>query len=261
MINPELAEAIEILVDISAGNNDYIQKAKEALANIAGEEGVLTDMKWRNEDILELTFSLQDGTAAPVLVNTASEEPEISILPFGITQQAVIDPETGNVVVTCTFNYSSDTALLSLLWRPVLPEGWNITGVEGNGGPETGWGDIIFTAYDLSGPITFSYTIEGPEGWTGSLNIGGEVEYHFSGMINPELVEAINILVDPVSGETGAGAENNQNPLGDLEALIRQLIESQQPKPSESTAGSPRSRSSKPEDYPGMSYGAKLRWR
>ena len=59
--------------------------------------------------------------------------------------------------------------LRSLLWRPVLPEGWELKGVAGQGSPEIDPidGSLVFSGFDLSAnPLTFSYTVEVPEGTT-----------------------------------------------------------------------------------------------
>ncbi|NLC83128.1 MAG: hypothetical protein GX748_18285, partial [Lentisphaerae bacterium] len=91
----------------------------------------------------------------------------------------------------CTFEHPDDKPLLSLLWRPLLPDGWSVIAVSGQAGPEIdpSDGSIVFNGQssDLNSPnpLVFSYVVSVPDGLTGPLEFRAEVEYLLVGMVNP----------------------------------------------------------------------------
>jgi hypothetical protein len=87
--------------------------------------------------------------------------------------------------VTNTFSYSG--TLLSLLWRPHLPEGWTLVagGASGSGTPELEYGEIVWVGALPASPVQLVYTVQVPVGTSGSQQFRGEVEYQSSGMANP----------------------------------------------------------------------------
>lgn len=98
--------------------------------------------------------------------------------------------------IHCTFEHPGDKALLSLLWRPLLPDGWALLGVDGQGDPaiDTGDGAMIFIGDDLNtpNPLAFTYWIAVPDGVTGPREIRAEAEYLVTGKSNP-----LTIRVNP----------------------------------------------------------------
>jgi hypothetical protein len=90
-------------------------------------------------------------------------------------------------VVTISNSFAYTDTLLALLWKPVLPEGWIIENVTGDGNPEYDdvFNEIVWTGSLPDSPITMEYTVRVPEDATGSQSIAAEVEYQFLGTANP----------------------------------------------------------------------------
>jgi hypothetical protein len=87
------------------------------------------------------------------------------------------------VTVETQFEYSG--GLLSLMWRPVLPAGWEILSVSGDGSPEFSDGEILWTGTLPSSPVNLSYTVRVPADETEDRSIRDEVFAHLSGDVNP----------------------------------------------------------------------------
>ena len=99
------------------------------------------------------------------------------------------------MTVECAFAYPSDgRQLLSLLWRPELPDGWTVVAASGNGQPvyESSDGALVFLGADLpdNNPVVFQYIVEVPAGAQGTNGIGGVIEYQLDGMVNVATVRA-----------------------------------------------------------------------
>lgn len=92
-------------------------------------------------------------------------------------------------------NYPADQQLRSLRWRPVLPEGWKLAGVNGLGSPQIQQGDIVFTANLGHNPIQFELSIDVPEGQSGPMSIEGQVEF--------AIEEITNIITRPIESLSG----------------------------------------------------------
>jgi hypothetical protein len=75
------------------------------------------------------------------------------------TGPAFYDP--GDTVVI-TNTYSTERALFALCWKPVIPDGWTLEAVAGDGAPELRYGDILWTSNLPPTPVTFTYTIRAP---------------------------------------------------------------------------------------------------
>jgi hypothetical protein len=117
------------------------------------------------------------------------------------------DPE-GGVEISNVFTYSS--ALLSLLWRPQLPKGWELLSVSGDGSPELQHGEILWTGSLPPSPIRMAYTAHVPLWELRATGITAEVEYQVSGMPN-----AATLSPDPVLLELSArDADNDGLPDG-----------------------------------------------
>ncbi len=96
----------------------------------------------------------------------------------------------GTVTVTNTFTYSG--TLLTLLWRPDLPQGWHVESVGGDGNPEFNalFGEVIWTGSLPSSPVVMTYIARVPGDATGSAQITAEAEYQLNGMVNPAVLDA-----------------------------------------------------------------------
>jgi hypothetical protein len=102
----------------------------------------------------------------------------------------------GTNAIACEFSRPTDRTLISLLWRPSLPAGWTLLSASGDGGPEVGAGGIVFLGSQLTNnPLRFSYDVSVPAGQTGARTVGGEAEYQYDNMWNPDVVRA---LPDPL---------------------------------------------------------------
>ncbi|MEK7683826.1 MAG: chitobiase/beta-hexosaminidase C-terminal domain-containing protein, partial [Verrucomicrobiota bacterium] len=74
---------------------------------------------------------------------------------------------------------------LGLLWRPLLPAGWQVTAVTGDGDPEVNHGEILWTGAIPPSPIHMTYMVEVPPDETGQKEIHGQVECQWVGHSNP----------------------------------------------------------------------------
>lgn len=99
------------------------------------------------------------------------------------------------ISVTNRIQYSGK--LLSLLMRPILPDGWQIVSVSGNGNPELVSGEIVWTGLFNESEIFLIYTVLVPPNERLPQCIRCEIEYQMAGMVNPETikpaVDAINV--------------------------------------------------------------------
>ncbi|MGI6391987.1 MAG: YDG domain-containing protein [Kiritimatiellia bacterium] len=97
------------------------------------------------------------------------------------------------MTVECTFAYPTEgRQLLSLLWRPELPDGWKVGAASGDGQPiyESSDGAVVFFGDLQANPVVFQYVVQVPENVQGTNAIGGLIEYQLSGMVNPSTVRA-----------------------------------------------------------------------
>jgi hypothetical protein len=88
--------------------------------------------------------------------------------------------------ITNTFSYSG--SLLSLMWRPQLPKGWEITEAYGDGSPEVRGGEILWTGELPPSPVIMEYTVRVPEEETMTGQIYAEVEYQSAGESNSSIL-------------------------------------------------------------------------
>lgn len=101
----------------------------------------------------------------------------------------------GTMTVACELHYPAGQELASLLWIPILPSGWTLAAVEGDGEPEIGTNlgqpVLEFLASHLTAnPLRFSYTVNVPVGEPATRQIEALVEYALDGMVNPDLIPA-----------------------------------------------------------------------
>ena len=99
-------------------------------------------------------------------------------------------PETfvpgGTCTITNKFSYSG--SLLSLMWRPRLPKGWEITAVHGDGSLEMQGGEILWTGELPQSPVSMEYVVRVPEDETVTGQIYAEVEYQSAGESNSSIL-------------------------------------------------------------------------
>lgn len=122
------------------------------------------------------------------MVNAATVVPEALIVSdASASHDAVGYLADTTLSVGCTFSRGPGRQLLSLLWRPVLPAGWTLSGASGDGTPFLDWdgASLVFLG-DLSGnPLAFTLTVSVPAGTTLPQEIGSVIEYQLDGMVNP----------------------------------------------------------------------------
>ena len=101
--------------------------------------------------------------------------------------------------VNCQVTYSAGRRLLSLVWLPNLPAGWQVVGAAGDGNPEVNNGQILLTAFTLGNPLNFTYSVFVPAGETASREVRGTVVYFLDGAVNGAVIPAMpNPLVVPL---------------------------------------------------------------
>jgi hypothetical protein len=101
----------------------------------------------------------------------------------------------GTLYLTNTFYYEGP--LQSLLWRPLLPEGWTIQSISGDGDPEMVAGEAVWTEATIpSSPIQTVATVQVPAGDHHLQAIRNEWEYLFKGMVK---IATRNATPDPLA--------------------------------------------------------------
>ncbi len=123
------------------------------------------------------------GTAAGTRVAALQHQLAAAAV-ITVVQSGPPNYTAGNSVqVTNRFSYS-DT-LLSLLLRPQLPSGWTLFSATGNGTVEIQGGEIVLLGTLPPSPVEVVMTLQVPTGQSGIKNVRTEVEYQFSGEVNP----------------------------------------------------------------------------
>ena len=86
------------------------------------------------------------------------------------------------LTITASLNDLSGATPWSLLWHPILPSGWSLTSVSGDGSPELSpdGSEILFLSSLTGMPIDFSYQVTVPTDAQGSQVVGATVEYQNS---------------------------------------------------------------------------------
>lgn len=89
------------------------------------------------------------------------------------------------VTMQGTLEYDSD--IVAVLWKPMLPAGWNIISVTANDGdPEVVNNEILFTAKLPPSPIEITYVCEVPTGMSVDALVQTDVQVMRIGRSNPE---------------------------------------------------------------------------
>ncbi|MGC8743110.1 MAG: hypothetical protein ACP5T0_04440 [Verrucomicrobiia bacterium] len=123
--------------------------------------------------------------------------------------------------ITNTFEYSGK--LLSLLLRPKLPQGWTIQSVSGYGNPELVAGEVVCTGILPSNSVRVVYTLSVPPGNRTPKQVGCEIEYQLSGMVNPAVINCDSLNLATVKIVSAEKQENmvKFNLLGESNGLYR----------------------------------------
>jgi hypothetical protein len=139
-----------------------------------------------------VTVTVTDNGTAPD--NQSDSETFTITLDSSRATHAVSGYVAGQTMtVECTFAYPTEgRQLLSLLWRPELPDGWKVGAASGDGQPiyESSDGAVVFFGDLQANPVVFQYVVQVPENVQGTNAIGGLIEYQLSGMVNPSTVRA-----------------------------------------------------------------------
>ncbi|MBI4658044.1 MAG: immunoglobulin domain-containing protein [Verrucomicrobia bacterium] len=109
--------------------------------------------------------------------------------PVQITHQGPVEYAAGGTVqITNRFAWTG--TMLSLLWRPQLPGGWQLQSTDsiGAGTVEVNPSRtaILWIGALPPSPIQMRYTVQVPATATGTQQIRGEVEYQLQGTVNPQ---------------------------------------------------------------------------
>ena len=87
------------------------------------------------------------------------------------------------ITVTNTLTYSD--SLLSLFWRPTIPDGWDLISASGDGNPELVRDEIVWLGALPPSPIQMVYTLAVPIWAMGEQQIGCTIEYQPASSANP----------------------------------------------------------------------------
>jgi len=114
----------------------------------------------------------------------AAALPAAAQTPPVIRHQASQDYCPGSsIFVTNSFAYTGQ--LLDLVWRPKLPAGWTLAGVDGTGNPRVSQGQIVWNNLPPQNPVEITYELRGPAGADGLMLFHAEVDYQLAGMAAP----------------------------------------------------------------------------
>lgn len=91
------------------------------------------------------------------------------------------------LTVTSTLHYAGQ--LLSLCWRPNLPDGYEVLSVSGDGNPEVYHGEVLWVFSVPPSPIEMVYTVQVPLSAVGQQDITADVQCFLYGQADP--VQAI----------------------------------------------------------------------
>ena len=101
----------------------------------------------------------------------------------------------GTVTVTNMFSFPTTATLSQFIWYPLVPAGFVVSNVQGNGVPfQDGYGYIGFMGNPLPNPIVFTYDVTIPAGVTGDQPVEGYVWYD----ITPGLLMDTKASPDPL---------------------------------------------------------------
>lgn len=92
--------------------------------------------------------------------------------------------------VTVSFALSYTPGLVGLAWRPLVPAGWQVLAVTGDGKPEFHRGEALWVGSLPASPVHVSCTLLPPIEARGVRAIRGQAEAQFVGMSNPDLSSA-----------------------------------------------------------------------
>jgi hypothetical protein len=88
---------------------------------------------------------------------------------------------SSDMLVSNSFAYAEDQTLESLAWTPLLPDGWTLNTVAGDGAPSVADGRIVFAGPLTANPVVFAYTVNVPGSQAVSNALGAAVSYRLAG--------------------------------------------------------------------------------
>lgn len=92
-------------------------------------------------------------------------------------------PSQGLCTLSNRVEYPAGNTLVALTWRPVLPPGWTVYSVTGNGSPTTDGTNIVFTAVSSApNPVAFTYTLSVPGGASGTNSLDASLTFRLASM-------------------------------------------------------------------------------
>ena len=94
-------------------------------------------------------------------------------------------------VVSCSFTWPVDQTLTTLVWRALLPDGWHVLSVSGDGHPQTDGTNITFSTAPTARPAIFSYRLAVPGNQPTTNSVGGDVDFRFTTMTAARLTDAL----------------------------------------------------------------------
>jgi hypothetical protein len=120
-----------------------------------------------------------------------------------ITQSGPAEYDAGGTVnINCVLTYEG--RLLATSWRPVLPAGWLIISVSGDGNPELNRGEVLWTgSSELPNPLVFNYTVQVPVNARGSVALGCEAHPLVQGTVNPLVAAAQPLQMTVITDTNG----------------------------------------------------------
>ncbi len=111
----------------------------------------------------------------------------------------------GTVTVSCALTYTN--RLLSLSWKPVLPAGWQIIDVSGEGKPEIdqSGGVLWIGSAEFPNPLVLSYTLKVPLSARGTVALGSLASPMLDGIDDTLSVPTTQSLLMTVKDADGNG--------------------------------------------------------
>jgi hypothetical protein len=131
--------------------------------------------------------------------SATSPAASLTVPTISVWQSSSSYTSPGETAVTCYVENQSGRPLLSLCWRPQVPQGWQLLAVSGQGYPRLENGAIGLTEMPTNNTFSFQYTASVPAGQTGPQEIRGIVEFQVEKLIVLE-----SITVEPITIQ-GAG--------------------------------------------------------
>jgi len=99
--------------------------------------------------------------------------------------------------VTLLYSFNATDTLYALGFSPVVPEGWSIVSVAGDGSPELKDGNVVFRAFTLPLVVNLNVTLQVPLSACGSCKLGNTADYWQSDMDDMAALSAAPWVMTP----------------------------------------------------------------